>query len=183
MRDTTWQEFSQRMAYDGHLPMAVQLLGNSPDALVVYNERNLNVLRSLASLEERRAEGGDEDNPVMQELLRMDSKINVLIEVINRLLVPVAQLPAQRLIRFNALGIVVPHDALPTTEHPLLVRLHFDACLALPLELPGSLERRFDDGSAYISFIEATEMVKDELERFVFRHHRRKVAEARCTTT
>lgn len=184
MQDTTWQEFSQRMAYEGSLHMTVAPLDSSADALADYNERNLHVLRALASLDERRADGGSEDdNPMMQELLRMDSKINVLMEVVNRLLIPMAQLPARRAIRFNALGIVVPQDILPADEQLLLVRLHFDACRALPLELPGSLERRLDDGSAYIAFMESNETVEDGLERFVFRHHRRKVAEARATST
>jgi hypothetical protein len=182
MRDDKWTEFSERMAYEGSLHMAVVPLDNTPEALAGYNERNLHVLRALASLDERRAEGGsDDDNPLMQELLRMDSKINVLMEVVNRLLIPIAQLPGQHPIRFNALGVVVPQSVLPASDHPLLVRLHFDACRALPLELPGHLERRMDDGSAYIAFIESTEMVEDGLERFVFRHHRRKVAEARAT--
>jgi hypothetical protein len=184
MQDTKWQEFSQRMAYEGSLHIAVEPLDNSADALAGYHERNLHVLRALASLDERRADGGSEDdNPIMQELLRMDSKINVLMEVVNRLLIPMAQMPAQRVIRFNALGIVVPQDVLPANGQLLLVRLHFDACRALPLELPGLLERRLDDGSAYIAFTESNEMVEDGLERFVFRHHRRKVAEARATAT
>ena len=182
MQDTKWQEFSQRMAYEGSLHMKVEPLDNSPDILASYNERNLHVLRALASLDERRADGAEDDNPLMQELLRMDSKINVLMEVVNRLLIPIAQLPAQRVIRFNALGIIVPQDALPAAEQLLLVSLHFDACRALPLELPGFLERRSEDGSAYIAFIESNEMVEDGLERFVFRHHRRKVAEARAMT-
>ncbi|MBB5359962.1 hypothetical protein HDE76_003202 [Rhodanobacter sp. ANJX3] len=182
MQDTKWQEFSQRMVYEGSLHVKVEPLDSSPDLLAGYNERNLHVLRALASLDERRVDGGSEDdNPLMQELLRMDSKINVLMEVVNRLLIPIAQLPAQRTIRFNALGIVVPQDALPAAEQLLLVCLHFDACRALPLELPGSLHCRLDDGSAYIAFIEPSEMVADGLERFVFRHHRRKVAEARAT--
>jgi hypothetical protein len=181
MHDKKWQEFSQRMAYEGSLHMAVEPLDNAPEALAGYNERNLHVLRALASLDERRAENsGEDDNPLMQELLRMDSKINVLMEVVNRLLIPITQLPGQHVIRFNALGVVVPKDLLPATEQ-LLVRLHFDACRALPLELPGRLEHRFDDGSVYIAFIESSEMVEDGLERFVFRHHRRKVAEARAT--
>ena len=183
MHDEKWQEFSQRMAYEGSLHMAVEPLDDTPDALAGYNERNLHVLRALASLDERRTEsGGEDDNPLMQELLRMDSKINVLMEVVNRLLIPIAQLPGLHVVRFNALGVLVPQSALPPTDRPLLVRLHFDACRALPLELPGHLERRLDDASVFIAFIESSETVEDGLERFVFRHHRRKVAEARATT-
>jgi hypothetical protein len=183
MKDEAWHEFSQRMTYEGALHIAVDPLDGMPDALALagYNERNLHVLRSLSSLDERRIDNGSEDDsPVMQELLRMDSKINVLMEIVNRLLIPVAQLPPRRSVRFNAMGVVVPQAALPPAEQ-VLVRLHFDACRALPLELPGRLSQRFDDGTAFIVFVEPGEMVGDGLERFVFRHHRRKVAEGRLT--
>jgi hypothetical protein len=185
MQDERWHEFSQRMAYEGILHIAVASMDSMPDALALagYNERNLHVLRALASLDERRAEnGGDEDSPVMQELLHMDSKINVLMEIVNRLLIPVALLPTRHPIRFNALGVVVPQAVLSTTG-PLLVSLHFDACRALPLELPSQFVERLDDGNAFVSFFQPSELVSDGLDRFVFRHHRRKVAEARLTST
>ncbi|MGC1547656.1 MAG: PilZ domain-containing protein [Rhodanobacter sp.] len=183
MQDKTWQEFSQRMTYEGTMHVAVEPLDSLPDALALsgYNERNMHVLRTLASLDERRAENSaDDDSPLMQELLHMDSKINVLMEIVNRLLIPVALLPARQAIRFNALGVVVPQAMLPSAGS-LLVRLHFDACRALPLELPAQLSTRFDDGTAFVSFFESSEMVEDGLDRFVFRHHRRKVAEGRLT--
>jgi hypothetical protein len=188
MQDQTWQEFSQRMAYEGTMHIAVEPLGGLPDApaLAGYNERNMHVLRTLASLDERRAENsGDDDSPLMQELMHMDSKINVLMEIVNRLLIPVALLPARQTIRFNALGVVVPQAMLPTPASQeagaLLIRLHFDACRALPLELPSQLSMRFDDGTAFVSFFQSSELVEDGLDRFVFRHHRRKVAEGRLT--
>jgi hypothetical protein len=176
--DERWQEFSGRMTYQGNLHIAVVPLDALPDVLTGYNDRNLHVLRALASLDERRVDNGDDDNPLMQELVRMDSKINVLLEIVDRFLIPAALLPAQQPVRFNALGVVVPQTLLPSSER-LLVRLHFDACRALPLELPAALDRIFDDGTAFVSFCHSSEMVEDGLERFVFRHHRRKVAEAR----
>jgi hypothetical protein len=182
-QETLWQEFSQSMAYEGALHLNVQALDAQPDAsaLAGYNERNLHVLRALASLDERRAETGEDESPVLQELLRLDSKINVLMEIVNRLLVPLELLPARQPVRFNALGVLLPAAALPPAAH-LLVRLHFDACRALPLEMAVQFVRAQDDTHMFAGFIKPTEMVHEGLERFVFRHHRRKVAEARLTS-
>ncbi|MET0330645.1 MAG: PilZ domain-containing protein [Dyella sp.] len=179
-QDAVWQDFSQSMAFEGALHLSVLALDVPPDAtaLAGYNERNLHVLRALASLDERRVETSEDESPVLQELLRMDSKINVLMEIVNRLLVPLELLPMRQPIRFNALGILLPAANLPSAEH-LLVRLHFDACRALPLEMAVQFVRMESEMRAFLGFVKPTEMVHEGLERFVFRHHRRKVAEAR----
>jgi hypothetical protein len=179
--DERWHEYSQRVTYQGHPHIAVDAFDPVPDALARHNERNVHVLRSLASLDERRPENAnDDDSPLMQELQRMDSKINVLLDIVDRLLVPVSILPPRHPVSFNAVGIVLPQSVLPSAD-TLLVRLHFEACRALPLELPARLGHSLGDGTAFVYFCELSELVEDGLERFVFCHHRRKVAEARLT--
>jgi hypothetical protein len=179
--DEKWQQFSERMAYEGNLHLAVEAFDPAPDTVARYNERNLHVLRTLDSLEERRTENNsDDDSPIMQELQRMDSKINVLLDIVDRLLMPVTLLPERHPVRFNAVGVTMPENLLPAADS-LLIRLHFDTCRALPLELPSRLASRSDDGRAFVYFCELSELVEDGLERFVFCHHRRKVAEARLT--
>ncbi|GFZ86279.1 PilZ domain-containing protein [Dyella caseinilytica] len=181
--DEKWQQFSERMTYEGVLHAAIDAFDPTPDALARFNERNLHVLRTLASLDERRQENSsDDDNPVMLELQRMDSKINVLLDIVDRLLMPTALLPERYPVRFNAVGVAAPESLLPSSDF-LLVRLHFDTCRALPLELPSRLGRRLNDGTAFVYFCELSELVEDGLERFVFCHHRRKVAEARLTAS
>lgn len=180
--DQKWQEFSERMAYEGNLPIAVEPFQVTHDAIVRHNERNLHILRTLSSLDERRAENGvDDDNPVMQELLRMDSKINVLLEIVDRLLLPANLLPERHAVRFNAVGVTLPESLLPSDEF-LLVRLHVDTCRALPLEIPARRGQASGSENAFVYFCELSELVEDGLERFVFCHHRRKVAEARLTS-
>ncbi|MBE1159519.1 PilZ domain-containing protein [Dyella acidiphila] len=178
--DEKWQQFSERMAYEGTLHLAVEAFAPSPGAIARYNERNLHVLRTVLSLDERRADNAaDDDNPVMQELQRLDSKLNVLLDIVDRLLLPVSSLPARHPVRFNAVGMTLPVELLPPGAEHVLLRLHFDTCRALPLELPSVLGRAVSAQNAFVYFCEPTEWVEDGLERFVFCHHRRKVAEAR----
>lgn len=178
--DQPWQQFSERMAYEGSLHLAVEACAPAPDDIARYNERNLHVLRTLLSLDDRRADSAaDEDDPVLQELQRMDSKINVLLDIVDRLLLPVSLLPARHSVRFNAVGMTLPPGLLPPNAENLLLRLHFDACRALPLELPARAGRGSDPQNTFVYFCELSELVEDGLERFVFCHHRRKVAEAR----
>ncbi|HUA80263.1 MAG TPA: PilZ domain-containing protein [Dyella sp.] len=161
--------------------MSVDAFDPAPEAVARLNERNVHILRSLASLDERKAENAsDDDSPLMLELQRMDSKINVLLDIVDRLLMPEPLLPPRHPVSFNAVGLVVPENLLPSTGN-LLVRLHFDACRALPLELYARPGTPVSGDKAFVYFCELNEMVEDGLERFVFCHHRRKVAEARLT--
>ena len=105
-------------------------------ALARLAERNLSTLASIAAIEERRAESADDDNPVLQELARLDAKLNALVDIVNRLLPPADSLPPRQRLQFNALGALCCRRELLPAGEPVLLRLHFDACPSLPLELP-----------------------------------------------
>jgi hypothetical protein len=62
------------------------------------------------------------------------------------------------------------------------VRLRFDVCRSLPLELAAKVERRLGDGQVFVVFAAPGDVLGDAIERLVFRHHRRKVAETRQLT-
>ena len=180
MTASSWDEFDQRLSSEEQLPADSEPLAwpPSPELLQRLAERNANTLATLAALEERRTDLGDDDNPLMQEVLRMDAKITALVEIVNQLLVPGATLPPRQTLRFNAVGVLLPAAWVPSGEG-LLLRLRFDACRSLPLELAGRVERVLDDGRSFMEFATPGDAIGDAIERLVFRHHRRKVAEAR----
>ena len=180
MTASSWDEFDQRLSSEEHLHADSEPLAwpPSPELLQRLAERNANTLATLAALEERRADLGDDDNPLMQEMLRMDAKLTALVEIVNQLLAPAAALPPRRTLRFNAVGAVLPAALLPAGEG-LLLRLRFDACRSLPLELAGRMVRTVDESRGFVEFAVQGDATSDAIERLVFRHHRRKVAEAR----
>jgi hypothetical protein len=180
MTATAWDEFEQRLGCEDSWHADSQALAwPVPEALSLrLAERNAAALATIAALEERRADNTEDDNPVMQELMRLDAKLNALIHMINRVALPADALPPRQALRFNAIGALLP-DALVPAGEALLLRLCFDACPGVPLELPARVERRFGDGRAFVAFHALGDGVAASLERFVFRHHRRKVAGAR----
>jgi hypothetical protein len=183
MSNALWSDFSERVVVSDELRVAVTARDALADApsLARLAERNVAAMASIAALEDRRPEP-EEDGPVMQELARLDAKLNALVELVGRALQPTGSLPPRRPVRFNALGIVVPTDLLPAGTD-LCVRLHPDVCPSLPLELPAVLERSFENGDAFLAFCPLGEAHADALERLVFRTHRRKIAEARQSLT
>jgi hypothetical protein len=180
MTASSWDEFEQRLSSEERLHADSEPLAwpPTPEQLQRLAERNANTLATLAALEERHADLGDDDNPLMQEILRMDAKLTALVEIVNQLLVPAAALPPRHALRFNAVGALLPAALVPPGDG-LLLRLRFDACRSLPLELAGRVARAFDDGRSFVEFAMQGDATGDAIERLVFRHHRRKVAEAR----
>lgn len=175
-----WDDFEQRVSCEESLHADCEPLAwpPSPALLQQLAERNANVLAAIAALEERRADGGEDDSPLMQEMLRMDAKLNVLMEIVNNLLVPASVLPPRQSLRFNGVGALLPAGMAPAGGG-LLLRIRFDLCRSLPLELAAQVQRQFDDGRTFIAFAPLGDALGDAIERLVFRHHRRKVAGAR----
>lgn len=180
MNADPWHEFEQLVSCDARWhadsePLAWPLSHPLAQALA---ERNNATLATITALEERRSDNPDDDSPVVQELVRLDAKLTALVDIVNRLVLPDNQLPPRHPIRLNALGAVVPTTLAPT-DGGWLLRLRFDVCRSVPLELPGYTVRRFDDGHVFLAFQMLGESVAASLERLVFRQHRRKVAVAR----
>ncbi|HEX5306506.1 MAG TPA: PilZ domain-containing protein [Dyella sp.] len=183
MTDALWLAFSERVCVDDRLRVSV--LSRTADAtpLPQLVERNLSTLATITAIEERRAEGTEEDSPVLQELARLDAKLNALVDIVNRLLLPAEALPERVAVRFNAVGAVLPAALLAAAGEAICLRIHLEACPSLPLELPARVLRRFDDGLAFAAFEPLGDALADAIERFVFRQHRRKVAESRQSLT
>lgn len=184
MQDDAWQAFSERVSCEDSWHVDSEpLVWPLPDAMAQsLAERNTATLATIAALSERHADNTEDDSPVMQELQRMDAKLTALIDVVNHLLVPPSNLPPRQLLRFNAIGAVLPAALVPADDMSLLLRLRFDVCRSLPLELAARVERRLDDGRVFVAFVRQSEALGDAIERLVFRYHRRKVAEARHLT-
>lgn len=180
----SWSSFDDRVSVQGLLPVEVLPLDGGASLAVRDQlvERNLAALAAVAALEDRRSDVGEEDSALGQEIARLDAKLSVLADLVNRLLAPAGSLPRRQPVRFNAVGAVVPAELLPE-EMPetgrVLLRLHLDACPSLPLELPARCVRRSDDAQAFLLFDPMPDAAHDAIERLVFRQHRRKVAEAR----
>ncbi|TAL72565.1 MAG: PilZ domain-containing protein [Rhodanobacter sp.] len=180
MNTDTWDAFEQRLSSDESLHADAEPLPwpPTPERLQQLVDRNATVLTTLATLEERRVDTGDDDDPLTQEMRRMDAKLTALVAIVNQLLAPVATLPPRCNVRFNEVGAVVPQALVPAADG-LLLRLRFDACPSLSLELPGQPVRDLGDGRVFVSFVTQGDALGDAISRLVFRHHRRKVADAR----
>jgi hypothetical protein len=97
----------------------------------------------------------------------------------NRHLAASMQVPPRHPVHFNQRGILIEQWQPTAQEGAVLVRMHFDACVGLPLELPGRAAPAPGGRGGFVAFDELAEGIREGIEHLVFRQHRRQVAEAR----
>lgn len=175
-----WQSFSDRITWDGTVHLVCEPLEQplAPPAFTRLQELDAGVLATLGMLGER---GSNEprDDETAAAISRIDAKLNVLLEMFNRHLLGHLQLPPRHAVRFNARGILVDGWTPPAANAALMVRMHFDGCLGLPLELPGRVAAAPAGSAAFITFEKLDEDIRQSIEHLVFRQHRRQLAETR----
>ncbi len=183
MQDVAWHAFSERMSCEDRWPVDCVPIGwpLTPARARELVEGAISVLASVAALEDRHLESLDDDNPLWQEMQRLEAKLAALIHIVNQLQASAGALPPSETLRFNAVGAVLPAARVPSGE-AMLLRLHFDVCRHLPLELAARVDRVLDDGRVFVVFALPSDALDEAIERHIFRHHRRQIAEKRHLT-
>lgn len=176
----------EELAYEDVLPVAWVPLTQEFDPVTLgsHADRNLRVLQALSALDEHGTiEKPDDNSPNAADLLRLELKLNLLLDMVGALLVTSQPRPQVSPIRFNALGAIW-HAAAPWPQpgqHGIL-EIHVRDCIAEPLRLPGRITAVAEDGRVKVRFIPPGEHIADLMEKLAFRKHRRQVAGARQRT-
>jgi hypothetical protein len=173
----------EELAYQDVLPVAWRALPAEPDAdvLASFAYTNIRVLQACAALEEHSTGEKKEDNsPHVADLVRIDLKINLLLDLVGKILAANHPRPPPIPIRFNAVGATWRAGKTPAppsgSQGTLEVYLH-DA-LAEPIRLAGVVTKTTGD-EINVRFHPPGEATADLIEKLAFRRHRRSVAGAR----
>jgi hypothetical protein len=172
------------LAYEDVLPFAWRPLPHepSPEVMASLAERNLRVLQFCAALEEHGPvrEKVDETAPHAADLLRIELKVNLLLDLVGQILAASQQRPAALPVRFNARGIVWKATApLPAAGTHGIAEIYLRDTLAEPLRLPGRIEGVIAQDYVEAHFIPPPEPIADLIEKLAFRRHRRRIAGSR----
>jgi hypothetical protein len=145
-----------------------------------FAERNLRVLQACDALEEQgRLDTSDEKSPHSADLLRLDLKLNLLLDVMGQMLAVTQQRGDPMQVRFNAMGA---HFAWPKAEAVGtlgVLELTLREIVVQPLRLPAEVVSGATVGQVRVRFLALGETVADHIEKLVFRRHRRQIAGAR----
>jgi hypothetical protein len=171
-----------KIAYEDLLPVRWRPLSEPVSDLQAqqFAERNLRVLQACDALEEQgRIEKADDQSPHSADLLRMDLKLNLLLDVVGQLLSASQQRTQPVAVRFNAMGANFAWpQPLPVGAHGIL-EVTLRDIVVQPLNLPAEVVNGAAAGQVRVRFVSLGETVADHIEKLVFRRHRRKIAGAR----
>jgi hypothetical protein len=167
------------VALEDRLPIRCQPMPAHSDAFA-RQQANEEVLRVILSLDEiHRSELHEQDPALAQELVRLESKIDLVLELVGQLLVRQLMMPEPVLLRVFAGRVEWETTAAPAVGQPVLVELFICNRIPRPLWLPATMIGAPKPGWAAARFGDLGDSVQDQLEKLIFRHHRRRVAVTR----
>jgi hypothetical protein len=171
------------LAFQDILPLAwhVQTHATDRDTLAGYMERNTRLLQAREALDQLGpVEKPDENAPNSADLVRLELKVNLLLDLVGQILATNRPRPPAVPVRFNAQGVVWKSSGpLPEAGSHGIVDIYLHNCLAEPLRLPGRVSNATPDGHVKVRFTPVGETVSDLLEKLCFRRHRRQIAGSR----
>ncbi len=173
------------LVFEDLVPLSWRPVSARPDPaeLLSIHQSNERILRCLTAVDESRSESGDEEHgPIAQDLARLDFKVNLLLDMMGRLLSRHVPMPDPVLVRMSAAGLQWQAKTPPEVGSVLEVELYLSRRFPSPIVLRGQVDsvRQAEHGRLIeLSYGDISEPVRNWLEKLIFRQHRRQIAHAR----
>jgi Atypical PilZ domain, cyclic di-GMP receptor len=174
--------FGEGLVFDDTLPIAF-VAGTPPDEaqLARINADNRQLLSEDASLEDtHRVEVLKEESmALVQELRRLEFKLDAVLRLLASMHMRDESTPRPQKVRFTASALEWFGEGAPASGAIGVIELYLNRGLPQPLRLPAvAVATRTDAGTpvTQMQFENLSEIVKELIERFIFRHHRRLIA-------
>lgn len=169
-----------RLSYRAELPLACEPLAQplSAQRRRELLDQNLRVLAVVAALEERprMVPSGEGSDPFQQELERMHQKLDLMMLLLGQFLRRQGSVAPTVALVLGSEGLC--WTGAPQVDGPVLLSVWLHPCLGEPLQWPATVAAEGGDEHC-ARFEPLGELLESALERHVFLHHRRSVAERR----
>jgi hypothetical protein len=173
------QATEKGLEFNGRLPLSVEKITQSPTAaeLVLINGGNEQLLKTVMLLEEK--VDADEDDEILQELKKQDMKITLLLDMISTLLIQTNAIPPAQDVTLTDTWVRVKNSNLVGYDGLACVKIYINAAIPRPLVLYGTCEPDADTQELQITFQGISPSLINGLDKYIFRFHRRMVANSR----
>jgi hypothetical protein len=156
--------------------------------LARLNADNHQLLGAESSLDEVRVHEAlkDESPALVHELQRLEFKVNILLRLTADLAMRNSGLPPVQRVRLTSRALEWFGDEAPAVGATGQLSLYINSALPQAVRIPSSVDgERAQDGVrvAQLRFRGMSDAVVEQLDKLIFRHHRRLVAGARLAAT
>jgi hypothetical protein len=157
-------------------------------ALARLNSDNHQLLGAESSLDEIRVHEAlkDESPALVHELQRLEYKVNILLRLTAELALRNSGLPPAHRVRLTSRALEWFGTETPAVGSSGLLAVYVNSALPQPVKIPCVVagERMQDNQRVtQMRFNGLSEAVVEQLDKLIFRHHRRLVAGARLAGT
>jgi len=172
------------LAYEDRLPLKWSLIkeGASLATLAHIHDVNERFLRRAGSLEDEPADFAETHPELAKELMRLESKLDMIFDMVSTVVAGHLKLPKPCPIRLTATEVSWESPHPPPAGARVHIALYLLPNYPYPLTLQGrveSVEACSEGRRATAVFDEMSETAQDWLEKTIFRQHRRRVALSR----
>ncbi len=183
------EDHNDGLRFHGLLPVAVTPLADAPtDALLaVLNGSNEALLAGLRTLHEKPETEDNDQN--LAEIRRLDHKLSLVLDLLSMLLQQTHPLPPTQQVVLDSRHLQLAGPLPPADCYRL--DLYLESTVAKPLRLlarpaaamtePTPTRAAGAPALVTLEFIGVGQQVRDGLDRFLFRQHRKQVAQRHRT--
>jgi Atypical PilZ domain, cyclic di-GMP receptor len=155
--------------------------------LARLNADNHQLLGAEASLDEVRVHETlkDESAALVQELQRLEYKVNILLRLTADLALRNSGLPPPQRVRLTSRALEWFGDLSPALGSTGLLSVYINPALPQPVKIPCVVAGERMQAAvrvAQLRYSSVSDAVVEQLDKLIFRHHRRLVAGARLAT-
>ncbi|PLW68290.1 PilZ domain-containing protein [Pseudohalioglobus lutimaris] len=175
------------LVFSDNISVKWQAAVKSPDAelLSLVNESNQAFLRAVAAVSAPPGELAEENAAIVQEIGRLDLKINLLLELVGQLVYAQLEIPARTRATISSDGIEWHSNELPEPGQTVFMQVYIQHGTPKPLCFYGEVvseQAEHATGKARVRYLGLSEQTRGWLEKLIFRHHRRQVAFKKSVT-
>jgi len=156
-----------------------------PDGAVLdrYNAGVVRIVHALTSFEEIAGDPGEEITPLTHAVTRLEGKVDLLLNLVGRLVHRHVALPQRHRVRVCTDGIEWADCPVQVDAGAAgIVVVYLQPAIPISLRVPATVRHCVSSGEeawTHMEFAGLSNEARDLLQKYVFRHHRREIARAR----
>lgn len=179
-------QFGAGLVYEDALPLGWRIVNHDVSTAEILSacQSNERVLRGFSVLDEHRTEGSDDEHGHhgAHDPSRLEFKLNLLLDMVARLLAEHVAIPAAAPVKMSGSGIRWRSPSVPPLGSTVSVDLYLNRLYPTPITFYGEVTQVEPDGEEFqveMIYRDMSDSLRSWLEKLIFRHHRRQIAHSR----